>query len=132
MIPHLRFYFHELVRAAAAEILPHLLQCVRSKGIIRIQRTRFFFPLFFFPVVTRTWLHLLLGMVVVRDMWALMADKLLEAIEMEPDAEIRTVMMDSLCKVLHTTSCLSPGEMWYNDTPIVWLCTLDYISRFCV
>ena len=40
-----------------------------------------------------------LGMVAVRDMWALMADKLLEAIEMEPDAEIRTVMMESLCKV---------------------------------
>ena len=36
----------------------------------------------------------------MRDMWALMADKLLEAIEMEPDAEIRTVMMESLCKVL--------------------------------
>ena len=35
----------------------------------------------------------------MRDMWALMADKLLEAIEMEPDAEIRTVMMESLCKV---------------------------------
>eukprot|EP00731_Ephydatia_muelleri_P030234 Em0021g757a len=71
MVPHLRFYFHELVRAAAAEILPHLLQCVRSKG-----------------------------MVAVRDMWALMADKLLEAIEMEPDAEIRTVMMESLCKCI--------------------------------
>ena len=32
MIPHLRFYFHEMVRAAAAEILPHLLECVKSKG----------------------------------------------------------------------------------------------------
>ena len=32
MVPHLRFYFHELVRAAAAEILPHLLECVKVKG----------------------------------------------------------------------------------------------------
>lgn len=32
MVPHLRFYFHELVRAAAAEILPHLLECVQVKG----------------------------------------------------------------------------------------------------
>lgn len=32
MVPHLKFFFHELVRAAAAEILPHLLECVRSKG----------------------------------------------------------------------------------------------------
>ena len=32
MVPHLKFFFHELVRAAAAEILPHLLECVKSKG----------------------------------------------------------------------------------------------------
>ena len=32
MVPHLKFLFHELVRAAAAEILPHLLECVKSKG----------------------------------------------------------------------------------------------------
>ena len=33
MIPHLKFFFHELVRAAAAEILPYLLECVKSNGI---------------------------------------------------------------------------------------------------
>ncbi len=32
MVPHLKFFFHELVREAAAEILPHLLECVKSKG----------------------------------------------------------------------------------------------------
>ena len=32
MVPHLRFYFHELVRAAAAEIMPYLLECVQGKG----------------------------------------------------------------------------------------------------
>lgn len=36
MIPHLKFFFHELVRAAAAEILPHLLECVKSKGQFRV------------------------------------------------------------------------------------------------
>lgn len=34
MIPHLKFFFHELVRAAAAEILPYLLECVKSKGTV--------------------------------------------------------------------------------------------------
>ena len=34
MVPHLRFYFHELVRAAAAEILPYLLECIKPKGTI--------------------------------------------------------------------------------------------------
>ena len=70
MVPHLRFYFHELVRAAAAEILPHLLECVKSKGPPAVQ-----------------------------ELWALMADKLLEAINLEPDSEIVGIMMDSLCKV---------------------------------
>ena len=32
MVPHLKFFFHELVRAAAAEILPPLLECVKVKG----------------------------------------------------------------------------------------------------
>ena len=39
MVPHLRFYFHELVRAAAAEILPHLLECVQVKGQCRATPT---------------------------------------------------------------------------------------------
>ena len=32
MVPHLKFFFHEMVRAAAAEILPYLLECVKDKG----------------------------------------------------------------------------------------------------
>ena len=31
MVPHLKFFF-ENVKAAAAEILPHLLECVKVKG----------------------------------------------------------------------------------------------------
>lgn len=71
MVPHLRFYFHELVRAAAAEILPHLLECIKCKGTEA-----------------------------VKTLWGFIADKLLEAIELEPDAEIRAIMMDSLCKCI--------------------------------
>jgi hypothetical protein len=71
MVPHLRFYFHELVRAAAAEILPHLLGCVQVKGIE-----------------------------VVRKVWGYMSDKLLEAINLEPDPEIVGIMMDSLCRCI--------------------------------
>ena len=32
MIPLLKFYFHDGVRTAAAQSLPHLLECVRIKG----------------------------------------------------------------------------------------------------
>lgn len=36
MIPLLKFYFHDGVRTAAAQSLPHLLECVRIKGTYRI------------------------------------------------------------------------------------------------
>lgn len=32
MIPLLKFYFHDGVRTAAAQSLPHLLECVKIKG----------------------------------------------------------------------------------------------------
>ena len=35
MVPHLKFFFHELVRAAAGEILPYLLECVKDKGQLK-------------------------------------------------------------------------------------------------
>ena len=35
----------------------------------------------------------------VQELWEMMADKLLEAIGLEPDAEIVAIMVDSLCKV---------------------------------
>lgn len=83
MVPHLRFYFHELVRAAAAEILPHLLECVKVKGPQAVQ-----------------------------DLWVLMADKLLEAINLEPETEIVGIMMDSLCKCIEFlgANCFTPEQ----------------------
>ncbi|XP_011405014.2 PREDICTED: importin-5 [Amphimedon queenslandica] len=71
MVPHLRFYFHELVRAAAAEIIPHLLECIQSKG----------------PDA-------------VAAMWSYISEKLLEAIPLEPDSEITGIMISSLCKCI--------------------------------
>lgn len=35
----------------------------------------------------------------VQELWGIIADKLLEAIHLEPDVEIIAIMMDSLCKV---------------------------------
>ena len=35
----------------------------------------------------------------VRKVWGYMSDKLLEAINLEPDPEIVGIMMDSLCRV---------------------------------
>ena len=39
------------------------------------------------------------GPEMVQKLWGLMADKLLEAIVIEPDTDIHGIMMDSLCKV---------------------------------
>lgn len=39
------------------------------------------------------------GPEVVQKLWEMMADKLLEAIVIEPDTDIHSIMMDSLCKV---------------------------------
>ncbi len=35
----------------------------------------------------------------IQKLWGMMADKLLEAVGIEPDTEIVGIMMDSLCKV---------------------------------
>lgn len=97
MVPHLRFYFHELVRAAAAEILPHLLECVQSKGQAGLSHTHTlisFCNITLIPMVCLT-----PGVHAVQLVWSHMSDKLLEAINMEPDPEIVGIMMDSLCKV---------------------------------
>ena len=35
----------------------------------------------------------------LQDMWVYVSDKLLEAIPLEPDAEVSGIMVDSLCRV---------------------------------
>lgn len=105
MVPHLKFFFHELVRAAAAEILPHLLECIKSKGQILIFSQDFLvnscgsLSHFFFYFS---------GPQAIQELWLLMSDKLLEAIGLEPDTEIVAIMVDSLCKVLEMR-CVGEG-----------------------
>jgi len=75
------------VRAAAAESLPQLLECVKAKGTIATApRYRYYHVL---PT----------GPAAVERMWTFISSKLLEAIGIEPDPDILAVMMDSLCKV---------------------------------
>merc|ERR1712189_67828 len=42
MIPLLKFYFHDDVRIAAAESLPHLLECAKIRGDGYLQQMRGF------------------------------------------------------------------------------------------
>ena len=87
MVPLLRFYFHEGsffgflsntsakicssgVRAAAAESLPHLLDCAKLRGDDY-----------------------------VRQMWQYMNKELFKAIEIEPDHEVLGELFSSLGKV---------------------------------
>ena len=76
-----------VVRAAAAESLPHLLECVQAKGTSHKACTH---------CVNNT----IVGATAVQGMWRFISDKLLEAISIEPDPDILAVMMDSLCKVI--------------------------------
>ncbi|KAI6650329.1 Importin-5-like [Oopsacas minuta] len=71
MIPHLKFLFHEMVRACAAESLPLLLECVKDTDLDSLHR-----------------------------MWNMIRSQLLEAITLEPDEEIHAMMLDSLCKCI--------------------------------
>ena len=76
-----------LVRAAAAEILPYLLECIKPKGAFTN--------------------HCLLdhninsGPEAISEMWSYMSEKLLEAIPLEIDSEITGIMINSLSKARH-------------------------------
>ena len=59
MVPHLKFLFHEMVRACAAESLPLLMECVKDTDLDVLNR-----------------------------MWEMIRSHLLEAITIEPDEEI--------------------------------------------
>ncbi|CAF1252142.1 unnamed protein product [Rotaria sp. Silwood1] len=84
MVPLLRFYFHEGVRAAAAESLPHLLDCAKLRGDDY-----------------------------VRQMWQYMNKELFKAIEIEPDHEVLGELFSSLGKCIETlgVSSLTADEL---------------------
>ncbi|CAF0719109.1 unnamed protein product [Adineta steineri] len=78
MVPLLRFYFHEGVRAAAAESLPHLLDCAKLRGDDY-----------------------------VRQMWQYMNKELFKAIEIEPDHEVLGELFSSVGKCIETLGVTS-------------------------
>ena len=73
MVPLLKFYFHDLVRTAAAESLPFLLECAKIKGDGYL-----------------------------RQMWAYMCPEVLKAMSAEPEPEVQILIMDALARCIET------------------------------
>lgn len=69
MVPLFKFYFHDGVRTAAAESMPHLLECARIRGEQY-----------------------------VREMWSFICTDLIKAIESEPEQEVLSELMRSFAK----------------------------------
>ena len=70
MVTHLKFYFHDGVRIAAAESLPYLLECAQIRG----------------PEYLAT-------------MWTYICPEVLKAIETEPEADIQSEHMHAFAQV---------------------------------
>lgn len=81
MVPLLKFYFHDLVRTAAAESLPYLLECAKIKGDGYL-----------------------------RQMWAFMCPEVLKAMSAEPEPEVQILIMDALARCIETlgVGCMTP------------------------
>ncbi|ESO05871.1 hypothetical protein HELRODRAFT_188208 [Helobdella robusta] len=84
MVSHLKFYFHEGVRVAAAECLPPLLECAQIKG-----------PEY------------------LRNIWQYICPELLKAIESDPELSVKAEHMSSLsqCIELMGVNCLTDELM---------------------
>jgi hypothetical protein len=70
MVPLFKFYFHDGVRSAAAESMPHLLECAQIRGEQY-----------------------------VAEMWSYISNDLIKAIESEPEQEVLAELMRSFSKV---------------------------------
>ena len=81
MVPLLKFYFHDLVRTAAAESLPYLLECAKIKGDGYL-----------------------------RQMWAFMCPEVLKAMSAEPEPEVQILIMDAMARCIETlgVGCMTP------------------------
>jgi len=84
MVPMLKFYFHDGVRAAAAESLPFLLDCAKIRGPTYLQ-----------------------------EMWAYICPELLKAIESEPENNLLAEHLNSLSRCIESlgVGCLNEGNM---------------------
>jgi len=69
MVPLFKFYFHDGVRSAAAESMPHLLECAQIRGEQY-----------------------------VAEMWSYISNDLIKAIESEPEQEVLAELMRSFSK----------------------------------
>ena len=71
MVPLLTFFFHDLVRRAAAESLPYILECTKIKGEAY-----------------------------VRQMWAYMCPEVLKTMSAEPEPEVQIFIMNALAQCI--------------------------------
>lgn len=71
VVPHLKFYFHDGVRTAAAECLPPLLACANVQGAEYVNQ-----------------------------LWQYICPELIKAIDLEPENAIRAEHMDAFAQVL--------------------------------
>ena len=102
-----------VVRVAAAEILPYLLQDISVKGVFSDSCSvcnavshPHVLPIHHvtpvpnsFTTVRPTVSLFFIGLPAVQQLWGSMADKLLDAMTLEVDSDVWAVMADSLCRV---------------------------------
>lgn len=69
MVPLFKFYFHDGVRSAAAEAMPHLLECAQIRG-----------------------------QAYVLEMWSYISNDLIKAIDSEPEQEVLAELMRAFSK----------------------------------
>ena len=102
MVPMLKFYFHDGVRAAAAESLPFLLECAKIRG-----------PQY------------------VQEMWAYICPELLKAIEAEPEQSLLAEHLNSLsrCIELLGLGCLNDQNMTDLVQIMVSLAFIIFMKR---
>jgi hypothetical protein len=84
MVPLFKFYFHDGVRTAAAEAMPHLLECAQIRGEQY-----------------------------VCEMWNYICNDLIKAIETEPEQEVLSELMRSFarCVEFMTTRALNDEQL---------------------
>lgn len=70
MVPLFKFYFHDGVRTAAAEAMPHLLECAQIRGEQYVY-----------------------------EMWNYICNDLIKAIESEPEQEVLAELMRAFARV---------------------------------
>eukprot|EP00058_Branchiostoma_floridae_P007832 XP_002593320.1 hypothetical protein BRAFLDRAFT_119588 [Branchiostoma floridae] len=69
MVPLLKFYFHDVVRLSAAEIMPCLIECATTKGEVYM-----------------------------REMWNFMCPEIIAAMGTEPESDVLSQLMESFAK----------------------------------